>query len=731
MTQDLNSSTTGRIQELSKNVADKIAAGEVVDRPLSIVKELVENALDAGASSIVVEIRNGGKTYIRVTDDGCGIAREDVFLAFKRHATSKIREASDLDQIHTLGFRGEALASISAVSRTELITKPAEEKLGYRLLIEGGEPADQGDTGCPDGTTILVSDLFYNTPARLKFMKKDGTESGLIIDFISKMALAYPKVKLRLINNGNILFSTPGKGEIYANILTIYSRDIGEKLIHVIEQEEGLSLEAYLSPPSQNKTTRKSQIFFVNGRYIVSKVLDRAVEEAYAEKLFEGRYPIVFLFLQVDPNRLDVNIHPNKKEVRFDDERWVREFVARTLRKGLSTDGAVAQIRQENLFSRSSISRERAGEQSGASLSSSSDESTAGDSVQGKEAFKPEQIDIKKLLSQRRQEEERVKTGGGEGLVSESGQPAYQINSQGEGNPASGEMPVSGNSPSGGMTTIGKIPASDSRQSSSSGGIPASDPREFPGSGGIPASGPREFPASGEIPSSGDNSMTSGISILEPDSGEENAAVAKTFALSPAPPAEIPFDIHSLRPTGVIFATYITAVDDKDCFYLIDQHAAHERIFYEQLLAEYNRRERHSQILLTSFVVEVPYSMKDTSQDWTACLNDLGFAMEEFGTRAYRVSEIPMFMSLEEGKDFIGYFLEQADQVQLDPKKLNQIITRSCKSAVKAHDRLAPEEISQLLSDLAKTRNPFSCPHGRPTFIKMTKYQIEKMFQRV
>lgn len=655
MTQDLNSSTTGRIQELSKNVADKIAAGEVVDRPLSIVKELVENALDAGASSIVVEIRNGGKTYIRVTDDGCGIAREDVFLAFKRHATSKIREASDLDQIHTLGFRGEALASISAVSRTELITKPAGEKLGYRLLIEGGEPADQGDTGCPDGTTILVSDLFYNTPARLKFMKKDGTESGLIIDFISKMALAYPKVKLRLINNGNILFSTPGKGEIYANILTIYSRDIGEKLIHVIEQEEGLSLEAYLSPPSQNKTTRKSQIFFVNGRYIVSKVLDRAVEEAYAEKLFEGRYPIVFLFLQVDPNRLDVNIHPNKKEVRFDDERWVREFVARTLRKGLSTDGAVAQIRQENLFSRSSISRERAGEQSGASLSSSSDESTAGGSGQGKEAFKPEQVDIKKLLSQRRQEEERAKTGGGEGLVSESGQPAYQINSQGEGNPASGEMPISG-----------------------------------------------ERSPSGELP-----------------------------ALSPAPPAEIPFDIHSLRPTGVIFATYITAVDDKDCFYLIDQHAAHERIFYEQLLAEYNRRERHSQILLTSFVIEVPYSMKDTSQDWTACLNDLGFAMEEFGARAYRVSEIPMFMSLEEGKDFIGYFLEQADQVQLDPKKLNQIITRSCKSAVKAHDRLAPEEISQLLSDLAKTRNPFSCPHGRPTFIKMTKYQIEKMFQRV
>lgn len=682
MTQDLNSSTTGRIQELSKNVADKIAAGEVVDRPLSIVKELVENALDAGASSIVVEIRNGGKTYIRVTDDGCGIAREDVFLAFKRHATSKIREASDLDQIHTLGFRGEALASISAVSRTELITKPAGEKLGYRLLIEGGEPADQGDTGCPDGTTILVSDLFYNTPARLKFMKKDGTESGLIIDFISKMALAYPKVKLRLINNGNILFSTPGKGEIYANILTIYSRDIGEKLIHVIEQEEGLSLEAYLSPPSQSKTTRKSQIFFVNGRHIVSKVLDRAVEEAYAEKLFEGRYPIVFLFLQVDPNRLDVNIHPNKKEVRFDDERWVREFVARTLRKGLSTDGAVAQIRQENLFSRSSISRERAGEQSGASLSSSSDESTAGGSGQGKEAFKPEQVDIKKLLSERRKEEERAKTSGGEGLVSESGQPAYQIKSQGEGSPASGEMPISGE-------------------------------------------------GSPEVASTGDHTMPSSILALEPNSGEGYGAVAKAFALSPHPPAEVPFDIHSLRPTGVIFSTYITAVDDKDCFYLIDQHAAHERIFYEQLLAEYNRQERHSQILLTSFVIEVPYSMKDASQDWLTCLNDLGFVMEEFGARAYRVSEIPMFMSLEEGKEFISYFLEQADQFQLDPKKLNQIITRSCKSAVKAHDRLAPQEISQLMSDLAKTRNPFSCPHGRPTFIKMTKYQIEKMFQRV
>ncbi len=265
-----------RIIELPKTVADKIAAGEVVERPLSIVKELVENSIDAGANSIIVEIKKGGKTYLRVTDNGSGIEKEDVDLAFKRHATSKIKTASDLDYIDSLGFRGEALASIAAVSRVELITKTAGEKSGIRVKIEGGEVLEKDDTGCPEGTTIIIEDLFFNTPARLKFMKQDATESTLIIDFISKMTLAYPSIKIRLINNGNILFSTAGKGEIYSNILTIYSKEIGDKLIHLQEESKEMMLEAFVSAPNNSKTNRKSQIFFVNGRYISSKVMENA-----------------------------------------------------------------------------------------------------------------------------------------------------------------------------------------------------------------------------------------------------------------------------------------------------------------------------------------------------------------------------------------------------------------------------------------------------------------------
>ena len=242
-----------KIIELPKHVADKIAAGEVVDRPLSIVKELVENSIDAGATSIIVEIRNGGKTHIRVTDNGSGIGKDDVDLAFKRHATSKIRNASDLDHISSLGFRGEALASITAVSRVELITKTAGEKSGIRIRLEGGIVMEKEDTGCPEGTTIIVEDLFFNTPARLKFMKPDSTESTLIIDFISKMSLAYPRIKIRLINNGNILFSTAGKGDIYSNILTIYSREIGDKLIHLEEDTDRCPWK----PLFQRRTTAK------------------------------------------------------------------------------------------------------------------------------------------------------------------------------------------------------------------------------------------------------------------------------------------------------------------------------------------------------------------------------------------------------------------------------------------------------------------------------------------
>ena len=329
------------IKVLEKNVADKIAAGEVIERPISIVKELVENALDAGADSIVVEIKNGGKSYIRVTDNGCGIPCEEAETAFLRHATSKIDSVSDLDAIDTLGFRGEALASISAVTRTELVTKTADSKTGTRLVLHGGTVIVNEQTGCPDGTTIVVTDLFYNTPARLKFMKTDSAESGLIIDFISQMALAYKDVKFRLINNGRILFSTLGDGNRLNTILRVYSDVDARNMVPVSFSEGGLQIEGYISTPAFSKTTRGSQIYFVNGRVVSSKVIERGVTAGYKERLFEDRYPVVYLFLRVDPHTIDVNIHPNKREVRFDEEALVTDFISRAIRSALASRDAV------------------------------------------------------------------------------------------------------------------------------------------------------------------------------------------------------------------------------------------------------------------------------------------------------------------------------------------------------------------------------------------------------
>ncbi|MCF0149842.1 MAG: DNA mismatch repair endonuclease MutL, partial [Firmicutes bacterium] len=326
---------TGIIKALPKEIADKIAAGEVVERPLSIVKELVENSVDAGARSITVEIRKGGKEYIRVSDDGKGIAPDQVELAFRRYATSKIESAEDLDRIQSLGFRGEALASIAAVCRVELTTKTHGARIGSRIVVTGGITEEKGDTACQEGTTIVVRDLFFNTPARRKFLKADNAESSLITDFISKMAIAYPGIRIRLINNGTILFSTMGKGDLKQAILTVYSPQLIKKLLPVNGSDGQYSVRAYISAPSESRTNRRYQIFFVNGRLVKSRMLEQAVSQAYSDKLFDGRYPCAFLFLQLPPESLDVNIHPTKTEIRFFEEETVKEFLINALRRAL------------------------------------------------------------------------------------------------------------------------------------------------------------------------------------------------------------------------------------------------------------------------------------------------------------------------------------------------------------------------------------------------------------
>jgi len=657
-----------QIHALPKHVSDKIAAGEVVDRPLSIVKELMENAIDAGATSITVEIRNGGKTYIRVTDDGCGIAKDQVMLAFQRHATSKIETAEDLDTINTLGFRGEALASIAAVSQVEMITKPAAAKAGVKVRLQGGEVMDQTETGCPDGTTIIVTSLFYNTPARLKFLKGDNTESSLIIDFVSKMALAYSKLRIRMINNGNILFNTPGGGQIYNNILTIYSKETGQKLLPISADNGTMFLEGYISDPSYSKTNRKQQIFFVNGRYIQSRMMEKAIAMAYKDKLFDGRYPVAYLFLYVNPETLDVNIHPNKKEVRFDDELAVLDFVHSTLRTHLNTKQAIPevkaeQLKTEKLFTRPEMKEVRKAEQDKQQQLSLNDSKqlrpktttildrpiskpAAEPSVQPSKVSKAEdKVDIKQLLKTMRQEQVSKK-----------------------------EKPV--------VTKVQEEPAVYH---------PTVTPKKEP------------------------------VELQE----------APKAPVAPAAPV-VKMDFTKLKVTGTLFNTYISATDGQ-FFYLIDQHAAHERVFYEQLLAQYEKEEKPAQLLMIPIVKEVTPAIQALAGQWLDVLRGYGFTVEEFGQRSYVIKAIPLMMEQGEAADFLDYFfdnIEEGFKVN-DQKRIDQIIMRSCKQAIKANDSLEPEEIKSLLAQLSTMENPFSCPHGRPTFIKFSKYEIEKMFKRV
>lgn len=602
------------IKILDKHVADKIAAGEVIDRPVSIIKELLENSLDAGASAVTVEIRNGGKSYIRVTDNGCGIPAGEVELAFKRHATSKITSADDLNSIETLGFRGEALASICAVARVELVTKTADAKTGRRVVIEGSSIVENTATGCPDGTTVTVRDLFYNVPARNKFLASDGAETRRIADMVSRIALSYGDVKFNLINGNTTVFSTRGNGNILNNIISIFGNEIGKNLLPAEYRRNGFVLKGFVSSPAASAPSRSKQIFCVNGRVVSSDVLEKALDEAYREKLFHGRFPMAFLFLAMPPEKLDVNVHPTKKEIRFDDKYEVSDFIVKAVREALSVRDAVPVIpaeKTENSIVRPAEIREEEIQYTIEDIEDIKEEKAS------LPVFEPE-VDINNILTTLRD---------------------------------------------------------------------------------------------------------------EADKAEEKKQDEK---LLPEKPLSIPFEIDRLKCIGTLFSTYIIA-SDEDSFYLIDQHAAHERVFYERLLEQYNNKSKSAQTLLVPLNFNVSAQITACEDIWLEEVEAMGYDIEFFGNNTYIVREVPAFMDMPEAEAFLSdMFRELEDKPDLTNKKtLERIISGSCKSAVKGGDRLEPEETDALMKDLANCVNPFSCPHGRPVFIRMTKHDIEKLFKRV
>lgn len=631
------------IKILDKHVADKIAAGEVIDRPVSIIKELLENSIDAEASAITIEIKNGGKSYIRVTDNGCGIPSDEVELAFKRHATSKITAAEDLDAIGTLGFRGEALASICAVARVELITKTADSKTGRRVVIEGSNIIENSITGCPDGTTITVRDLFYNVPARKKFLASDSAETRRIVDMVSRIALSYGDVKFNLINGSTKVFSTRGNGNILNNIINIFGNDMGKDLLPVESRQGDFILKGFVSSPASSAPSRNKQIFCVNGRVISSNILEKALDEAYREKLFHGRFPIAFLFLSMPADKLDVNVHPTKKEIRFDDPYEVSDFIVKAVKDALTVKEAIPQVRTENIKSASNP---------------------------GKAFDKPEQ-GVQFSFEELHKESSVAAVNEDTVNITTEAKPEVQI------------------------PKIKTVPADED-----------------------------------EVDINNILTTLREEKNLEAALRDSESKRDETIVISE--PAHAPFDIDKLEVSGSLFNTYIMA-HDEDSFYLIDQHAAHERIFYEKLLQQFNSSDKLRQTLLMPLNFNVSAQVTATGEMWMEEIRSIGYDIEFFGNNTYLVREIPAFMDMDEAETFLeDMFRELEDKPDLTNRKiLDKIITRSCKSAVKGGDRLSDEEITALMKDLKACINPFSCPHGRPTFIRMTLYEIEKMFKRV
>ncbi len=655
------------IRPLPKDIADKIAAGEVVERPLSIVKELIENALDAASRSITVEIRKGGKEYIRVSDNGMGIAEDQIELAFKRYATSKVYTDEDLNSISTLGFRGEALASIASVARVELVSKPKDQKTGKRIVINGGIIEAIEPAACQDGTTIVVSDLFFNIPARRKFLKADNVETALISEFISKEAIAYPNVKFRYQNGSTILFSTLGNGSLKQAIQTVYDPRISTGLLPVAFKIEsrGMELLGYISPPMNSLSSRRYQIFFVNGRLVRSKMLENAVSKAYSDKLFEGRYPAAFLFLKLRPETIDVNIHPAKTEIRFYQEQDVSDFVNECLRRSLLNPSA-AEVKAPR-------TSEAAFRQEGTAASgqTASPASKLASGQTASPAFKPTS----------------TKT------AAQTARPAES-------------------SPSNTAADIQKQ-------------YPAPQISFKPGQLSLTQE-EKEGPAYVNVTQS--NSFFSNLRKQRDDRAKASETQVQEDLGIEAPAGMLRFS--SLEYLGSVFSTYLLT-RDKASMYIIDQHAAHERILYEELMRRFKGAGSDSQILLIPYVIRLQPAVKQAAMEIIPELNTAGYLIEDFGPAELVVKEVPSCFSEWESESFLDSVLNADELAPGIPElKKTEIISNACKAAVKAGDSLNPEEAKALLKDLDRCENPYSCPHGRPTFLRFTQKELERLFKR-
>ena len=751
-----------QISVLDQSTIDKIAAGEVVERPASVVKELVENAIDAGASAVTVEIKGGGISFIRITDNGSGIARDQVPLAFLRHATSKIRQVEDLASISSLGFRGEALSSIAAVSQVELITKPHEDLMGTRYVIEGGREKGLEDVGAPDGTTFLVRNLFYNTPARAKFLKTPATESGYISSFIEQLALSHPYISFKYIQDGKTKLHTSGNDNLREVIYQVYGREITRELIeiHDVSPDGEMEISGFIGKPTVNRGNRNFENYYVNGRYVKSKVLMKAIEDAYHTYTMQHKYPFTALVIQIRGDDVDINVHPTKMEVRFSRQEEVYRQVFQAIRQALQQKELIPEVSVSDDSSKNSGQKEppekKAPHANGA-------EPFEIHRRQMEAAARGRNVNLPFSRTSRTGGTDRMPDADLRSSRSDAAVPGSPLHTEMEKAPiVSGREPAAeGNIP----TTDGanRMTVENTHAASAPNQAEPENMRTAPGTNqaaeektpttGAGGSSPAQPETTGEghplnrsMPPEKTEPVRQQADTRQPQPMLRETGSYQTASPKPREPEEKPvqmelFDGKLLsqearsrhRIIGQVFDTYwLVQMEDK--LYIIDQHAAHEKVLYERIVAQIKRREVTSQLMSPPLIISLNLQEQEKLKRYLDVFASLGFEIEAFGGNEYSIRSVPQNLYGLTRREMFTEILDHLDDNPSDATLevlSDRLATMACKAAVKGNTSLSAQEARALIDELLELENPYTCPHGRPTIISMSRYELEKKFKRI
>lgn len=672
--------TLKKIAVLDQNTIDKIAAGEVVERPASVVKELVENAVDAGATAVTVEIKEGGISFIRITDNGGGMEKAQVPLAFLRHATSKIEKVEDLLQISSLGFRGEALSSIAAVGQVELITKTPEALTGIRYVIEGGKEKSLEEIGAPCGTTIIVRNLFFNTPARAKFLKTAVTEAGYVSAYMEQLALSHQDISFKYMVNGQTKLHSSGNANLRDVIYGIYGRDITRELVEISCEKEGISIHGFAGKPVIARGNRTFENYYINGRYVKSKIIMKAIEDAYKPYMMQHKYPFVCLQYQISGEEIDVNVHPTKMEVRFQNQQAIYQATYDSISSALAHKEMIPDIelvKKEEQKKKETDGSGRFGK------------------VNGPEPFEKHRIEASRITPDRITPDRTVP-----GRIAEEPAP-YKVK------PAVPPAPV-------GLRPAAPIQQSETPPAPIQQKEPAPAPAQQKESAPAPAQQKKPAPA--------------------PDTGDisETRTPAEQMELFDGRLLSKEARIHH-RIIGQLFDTYwLVEYDGK--FYIIDQHAAHEKVLYERFMREFKTRDILSQMISPPQIIALSLQEAALLKEHMEVFEQFGFEISSFGGKEYSISAVPANLY---GVKVQELFIEILDSLDADSRRqtpdilTHRIATAACKAAVKGNQMLSLTEADKLIDELLGLENPYHCPHGRPTIVSMTKYELEKKFKRI